>query len=87
MEEAGYNLHYLRIFYTVAQILLDSKDLPKGFSKEYMNQSIFEDLRHSFALTNYYKCVFSDDNKNSGVKHSETMEKIVQKNCCLKLNC
>ncbi len=80
MEEAGYNPHYLRTFYTVAQILLDSKDLPKGFSKKHMSQSKFEDLRHSFALTNYYKCVFSDDNKNSGVKHSEIMEKYCSKN-------
>ncbi len=80
MEEAGYNAHYLRTFYTVAQILLDSKDLPKGFSKKHMSQSKFEDLRHSFALTNYYKCVFSDDNKNSGVKHSKIMEKYCSKN-------
>lgn len=79
MEEAGYNPHYLRTFYTVAQILLDSQDLPKDFSKKYMSQSKFEDLRHSFALTNYYKCAFSDDNKNSNVHHSKTMEKYCSK--------
>ena len=75
MEDAGYNPHYLRTFYTVAQILLDSKDLPKGFNKEHMSQGKLEDLQHSFALTNYYKCVFSDSNQNSDVHHSKTMEK------------
>ena len=74
MEDAGYNPHYLRTFYTVAQILLESKDLPESFSKKDMSQSKFEDLRHSFALTNYYKCAFSNNN-NSKVKHSPTMEK------------
>lgn len=73
--EFGYNPHYLKTFYTVAQILLDSKDLPKGFRKKHMSKSKFEDLRHSFALTNYYKCAFSNDNKNSNVHHSKTMEK------------
>lgn len=80
MKEAGYNPHYLRTFYSVAQILLESEDLPENFSKKHMSKSKFEDLRHSFALTNYYKCVFSDNNKNSGVKHSKIMEKYCSKN-------
>lgn len=80
MEDAGYNNHYLRTFYSVAQILLDSKDLPEGYTKEYMSKSKFEDLRHSFVLTNYYKCAFSDNDKNSGVEHSKTMEKYCSEN-------
>lgn len=85
MEEAGYNQHYLRTFYTVAHILLDSKNVPKGFEKKDMNYSKFEDLRHSFALTNYYKCVFSDDNKNTGVKHSKVMEKYCSQNLLFEI--
>lgn len=75
MEEAGYNPHYLKTFYSVAQILLDDKDLPKGYNKDDMSQSKYENLRHSFSLTNYYKCVFSDSTNNSGVNHSKAMEK------------
>lgn len=86
MEEAGYNPHYLRTFYSVAQILLNDNDSPEGFSKKHMSQSKFEDLRHSFALTNYYKCVFSDDNKNSGVKHSKIMEKYCSKNLLCEID-
>ena len=75
MEEAGYNPHYLKTFYSVAQILMDDKDLPKGYNKDDMSQSKYENLRHSFSLTNHYKCVFSDSTNNSGVNHSKTMEK------------
>ena len=78
MEEAGYNPHYLKTFYSVAHILLDEKELPKSYNKYDMSQSKYEDLRHSFSLTNYYKCVFSDNTNNSGVKHSKVMEKY----CC-----
>lgn len=78
MEEAGYNPHYLKTFYSVAHILLDEKELPKGYNKDDMSQSKYEDLRHSFSLTNYYKCVFSDNANNSEVKHSKVMEKY----CC-----
>lgn len=81
MEEAGYNPHYLRTFYSVAHILMDSKDLPKDFSKEAMSKNIYENLRHRFALTNYYKCVFSDNSNNSKVEHSKTMEQ----NCSRQL--
>ena len=41
MEEAGYNPHYLKTFYSVAQILLDDKDLPKGYNKDDMSQRVF----------------------------------------------
>ena len=75
MEEAGYNPHYLKTFYSVAHILLDDKDLPKGYNKDDMSQSKYENLRHSFSLTNYYKCVFSDSTNKSGVNHSKAMEK------------
>ena len=80
MEEAGYNPHYLRTFYSVAQILLNDNDVPEGFSKKHMSQSKFEDLRHSFALTNYYKCVFSDNANNSNISHSKIMERNCSEN-------
>ncbi len=73
MKEAGYNKHYLRTFYTVAQILLNNDELPTDYDNDIRREK-FEGLRHRFALTNYYKCAFSNDNKNSDVKHSKIME-------------
>ena len=74
MEEAGYNPHYLKTFYTVAQILLTIDELPNDYTKD-IRQEKFEELRHRFAITNYYKCVFSNNDNNSRVAHSSVMEK------------
>lgn len=79
MEEAGYNPHYLRTFYSVAHILLND-ELPKDYSKQNMCYPQFEELRHSFALTNYYKCVFSDNAHNSNISHSKIMERNCSEN-------
>lgn len=75
MKEAGYNNHYLRTFYTVASLLLSKDDLPKSFHKNDMSFEKYENLRHCFAMTNYYKCVFTNDTDRSNKKTSEIMEK------------
>lgn len=80
MEEAGYNPHYLRTFYSVAHILLNEDELPEDYSKQNMCYPQFEELRHSFALTNYYKCVFSDNANNSNINHSKIMERNCSEN-------
>lgn len=74
MADAGYNPHYLKTFYTVSQILLSKDELPKDYSKD-IRQEKFEELRHRFAITNYYKCAFSNNDNNSRVAHSSVMEK------------
>ena len=73
MKEAGYNPHYLRTFYTVAHILLDENEWPKDYTQD-VRQPRFDELRHRFAMTNYYKCVFSNSDKRTGVCHSKPMK-------------
>lgn len=73
MKEAGYNPHYLRTFYTVAHILLDENKWPTDYIQD-IRQHRFEKLRHRFAMTNYYKCVFSNNDKRTGKKHTKEME-------------
>lgn len=75
MKDAGYNDHYLRTFYTVARLLLSDDKLPKSYRKDDMAFERYEELRHCFAMTNYYKCVFTDDPKRSGKETSEEMER------------
>ena len=75
MNDAGYNNHYLRTFYTVARLLLCNDDLPKSFYKNDMSSEKYESLRHCFAMTNYYKCVFTDNTDRSNKETSEIMEK------------
>ena len=74
MADAGYNPHYLKTFYTVAQVLLTIDELPNDYTKD-IRQEKFEELRHRFAITNYYKCAFSNNDNNSRVAHSSVMEK------------
>lgn len=76
MAEAGYNDHYLRTFYTIAK-LLDVSDMPKSYLKNDIGQEKYEYLRHCFAFTNFYKCVFSDS-----IKHTDKdTSKIMEANC------
>lgn len=75
MKDAGYNDHYLRTFYSVAKLLLDDSEMPKSYLKSDMVMEKYEELRHCFAMTNYYKCVFTDDTKRSDKNTSEKMEK------------
>lgn len=75
MKDAGYNDHYLRTFYSVAKLLLDDSEMPNSYLKSDMAFEKYEELRHCFALTNYYKCVFTDDTKRSDKRTSEEMEK------------
>ncbi len=77
LKEAN-NFHWVRTFYTAANLLLESSDLPKDYSKETMCNPKYEELKNRFAFTNYYKCVFSENNKNSGKKVSRAMHE----NCC-----
>lgn len=74
MAEAEYNDHYLRTFYTIAK-LLDVDDMPKTYLKNDVGQEKYEYLRHKFAFTNFYKCVFSDSIKHTDKKTTKLMEK------------
>lgn len=74
MKDAGYNDHYLCTFYTVARLLLSDDKLPKSYLKDDMAFERYEKLRHCFAMTNYYKCVFTNDSKRSGKGTSKEME-------------
>lgn len=78
LKDAGYNKHFLRTYYTVAQLLLEN-NIPIGYRKEDLKD--YEKLRHYFAQTNYYKCVFSDTTKRTDKKHTKQMKK----NCSQKL--
>ena len=75
MKDAGYNNHYLRTFYTVARLLMTNDEQPKSFYKNDMVAEKYENLRHCFAMTNYYKCVFTDDPGRSDKKTTKAMEK------------
>lgn len=75
LDGAGYNEHYLKTFYTVAQLLLDEKDLPKGFQKSDLDSEKYEKLNECFAQTNYFKCVFSDSTNRSDKMHTKMMER------------
>lgn len=75
MEGAGYNDHYLRTFYTVARLILSDDELPKSYLKNDMAFEKYENLRHCFAMTNYYKCVFTNDPKRSDKETSTEMER------------
>ena len=75
MSDAEYNDHYLRTFYTVAKLLLSEENIPKSYFIKDMADEKYEELRHSFFMTNYYKCVFTDDIKRSNKNPSTEMEK------------
>lgn len=57
LADAGYNDHYLRTFYTVAQLTMKD-NLPKSYQKNDMID--YENVRHNFFFTNFFKCVFTD---------------------------
>ena len=72
LADAGYNSHYLRTFYTVAKLVLKD-NFPRSFNKNDMK--LFEDIRHCFFLTNFFKCVFTDDTGRSGKDVNDNMRK------------
>ena len=69
--------HYPKTLYTLAMIL--KREQPKSWSREDLR--IYEELFTHYALTNYFKCAFSDDpDKVNGLQHNKSM-----KNNCFKL--
>ncbi len=64
------NYHYFGTVYTAARILKQERPL----SPNRDDLLCFENLRHFFCLTNYFKCVFKKSDKNSGVIVSKAMK-------------
>ncbi len=69
--------HYPKTLYTLAMIL--KREQPKSWARKDLR--MHEELFTHFALTNYYKCAFSDDpEKVNGLQHNKSM-----KDNCFKL--
>ncbi len=69
--------HYPKTLYTLALIL--NREQPKSWAQEDLQK--YEGLFTHYALTNYYKCAFSNDSdKVNGLSHNNAM-----KNHCYKL--
>lgn len=63
--------HYPKTLYTLAMIL--KREQPRSWAREDLR--IYEELLTHYALTNYFKCAFSDDpDKVNGLQHNESME-------------
>ena len=63
--------HYPKTLYTLAMIL--KREQPKSWAQDDLK--IYEELFTHYALTNYFKCAFSDDpDKVNGLPHNKSMK-------------
>lgn len=69
------NHHYFRTIYTAILLLTGIDIKADNINKTFLSKEEYDNLRHDFCLTNYFKCVFKEEDQTSrsGIKTNHCM--------------